>query len=280
VRDARGIRLALEAVFLAVVAAVLAVAEVRPAWIVLVMLLAWVVVALLEWAAWRDEPHWASGSPPRYYVPPQAVPPRPPGQELPAFTSYPRPAPRVSEAPTWIAPPELREQVLGWPAPAAEAVAEEQEQEPEPEESGWPVSHEPEPVGDRWAAEELPAEPEPPESQTGELEVEEPQPAGPAVEPVEVVDVEVAEVEVLEVEAAAVEVVDAAAVEVVEVEAADVRLARHRIDPFEDTLVGRLPFLLARARRRADERSPAAALPVLPRHAEPAGRDAADPDGE
>ena len=63
-------------------------------------------------------------------MPQQPLPPRPPSVELPSFTSYPRPAPREAEAPTWIATPELRAEMFGWPAlegeepePAAEAEA-------------------------------------------------------------------------------------------------------------------------------------------------------------
>ena len=68
--DRRGSRFALEVLFLAALAAG---ADGRRApdrsMIVGVMALGWVVVALLEWAAWRDEPHYGSGLPPRYYVP-------------------------------------------------------------------------------------------------------------------------------------------------------------------------------------------------------------------
>ena len=85
--DGRGARLALEAGFLVVVAAVLVAADLRPAWIVLVMLLAWVIVAALEWAAFREQPHWSSGLPPRSYVPQQPLPPRPPSVELPACST-------------------------------------------------------------------------------------------------------------------------------------------------------------------------------------------------
>src|SRR3954468_21379951 len=100
---------ALEAGFLLPVAGILAAADIEPVWIAVIMLIAWVIVALLEWAAWHGEAHWASGRPPRYYVPQQPQPPRPPTRELPPFTRYPRAEPRESEAPTWIAPPELRE---------------------------------------------------------------------------------------------------------------------------------------------------------------------------
>src|SRR3954454_21596518 len=113
--DGRWARVALEIGFLAAVAGIAAVARFPTIWIVLVMALAWLIVAVLEWVAWREEPHWASGLPPRYYVPQQLVPPRPPTQELPAFSLYPRPAPR-EDARTWIATPELREELLGWPS--------------------------------------------------------------------------------------------------------------------------------------------------------------------
>ncbi|HSP74071.1 MAG TPA: hypothetical protein VLN26_16990, partial [Gaiellaceae bacterium] len=208
--DGRGARLALEAGFLVVVAAVLVAADLRPAWIVLVMLLAWVIVAALEWAAFREQPHWSSGLPPRYYVPQQPLPPRPPSVELPAFSTYPRPAPREPEAPTWIATPQMREEVLGWPAPgledtetdgAAVPAAEEPQTTVEemPEEllaeaaasaafddvdAGWPVAEEP--VQDPWFAEELPAEPaapEPPEPEPVAVEPP-PDPEPVAAEPV------------------------------------------------------------------------------------------------
>src|SRR4051794_24298124 len=119
--DGRWARIALEIGFLAAVAAILGAMGAEPLLIVLVMLLAWLIVALLEWVAWREEPHWASGQPPRYYVPRQPLPPRPPTRELPSFSLYPRPVEPVrDDAPTWIATPELREQLLGWPVADAE----------------------------------------------------------------------------------------------------------------------------------------------------------------
>jgi hypothetical protein len=72
----RGIRrFVLEVLFLAGVAAALTVADLRPAAVIVLMVLAWVVVALLEWTAWLDEPHYGRGLPPRYYVPHVALPP-------------------------------------------------------------------------------------------------------------------------------------------------------------------------------------------------------------
>src|SRR5829696_10066548 len=156
--DARWARLALEAGFLLAVAALLAVADVEPVWIAVVMLIAWVIVALLEWAAWHGEAHWASGRPPRYYVPQQPLPPRPPTRELPPFTRYPRAAPRESEAPTWIAPPELREQVLGWSTQREEAEPAEAMHDALQEST----VEEPPPVPDEVAAEAAPVAAEPP----------------------------------------------------------------------------------------------------------------------
>ena len=42
------------------------------------------IVAALEWVAWRDEPHYGSGLPPRYYVPQVNLPPAQPLEQVPA----------------------------------------------------------------------------------------------------------------------------------------------------------------------------------------------------
>ncbi len=130
--DGRGWRFALEVAFLVTLAVVLGIANVGTGIIIAVMLAGWVLVALLEWAAWRDEPHWTSGSPPRYYVPPVETPPRRViDQGYKVEQGYP--APREPEAPTWIATPEMRAAALEeWPVPPAgaepdEAVAESPE---------------------------------------------------------------------------------------------------------------------------------------------------------
>ena len=67
--DRRGSRFVLEVVFLVVLAVALTLAKLDPLEIGGVMLLGWLIVAILEWAAWRGEPHYGSGFPPRYYVP-------------------------------------------------------------------------------------------------------------------------------------------------------------------------------------------------------------------
>src|SRR5215211_3506938 len=177
--DSRASRFAFEVLFLVALAVAVVLADLRPLLIAAVMLAGWVIVALLEWAAWRDEPHYASGLPPRYYVPQVSLPPRQPLEQVARYPS----AEQRDEAPTWIASAALRAEVLGaWPvAPgtagedtqeeepperAAEAMAEvaaepepevaaverEPEREPEPERE---VAAEPEPEP------ELEAEPEP-----------------------------------------------------------------------------------------------------------------------
>src|SRR5215218_5666391 len=177
--DSRASRFAFEVLFLVALAVAVVLADLRPLPIAGVMLAGWVIVALLEWAAWRDEPHYASGLPPRYYVPQVSLPPRQPLEQVARYPS----AEQRDEAPTWIASAALRAEVLGaWPvAPgtagedtqeeepperAAEAMAEvaaepepevaaverEPEREPEPERE---VAAEPEPEP------ELEAEPEP-----------------------------------------------------------------------------------------------------------------------
>jgi hypothetical protein len=72
-------RLVLEAAFLALAAAVAALAELEPVWIVAVMAGAWALVALSEWAAYAKQHRWRldevaplleeQGSP-AWYVPP------------------------------------------------------------------------------------------------------------------------------------------------------------------------------------------------------------------
>src|SRR3954454_20853518 len=115
--DSRGSRFALEVLFLIALAVALALADLRPAEIGGVMLAGWVIVAALEWAAWREQPHYGSGLPPRYYIPQVSLPPAQPLEQVAA--GYPD---ARDEAPTWIASAALREEMLGeWPVavPAA-----------------------------------------------------------------------------------------------------------------------------------------------------------------
>jgi hypothetical protein len=112
VPDRRGSRFLLEVLFLLALAVGLTLADLAPLEIAGVMLIGWVIVAALEWAAWRGEPHYGSGLPPRYYVPRLNLPPPQPLDQVAA--GYPEAA--RDEAPTWIASAALREEMLGgWP---------------------------------------------------------------------------------------------------------------------------------------------------------------------
>jgi len=105
----RGARFLLEVAFLAALAAGLAFARLDPAEIVGVMLVGWLLVAGIEWASWRTRPHFASGLPPRYVVPYAELPPPLPLEQV--AIGYPDAS--RDEAPTWIATPALRAEMLG-----------------------------------------------------------------------------------------------------------------------------------------------------------------------
>ncbi len=113
-------RFLLEVLFLAGVAASLTYAELRPAAIVGLMALAWAVVALLEWTAWLDEPHYGRGLPPRYYVPHIALPP-----PLAVDQVEPYPVlPPVDDEPTFVASTQ-EWGLVEWPEVEAAGVAED-----------------------------------------------------------------------------------------------------------------------------------------------------------
>jgi hypothetical protein len=147
VLDRRGPRFLLEVLFLAGLAAGLAFARLDSLEIAAVMLVGWLLAAALEWAAWRGEPHFGSGLPPRWLVPQVTLPPPRPLEQV--AVGYPE-ATR-DEAPTWIATPALRSELLGdWPVAAAPVVAERRP-EPEPE-----LAPEEVPDPDSWTVVELP----------------------------------------------------------------------------------------------------------------------------
>jgi hypothetical protein len=123
-----------EVLFLVALAVGLVLAEAPPLLIGGLMLLGWLIAALFEWAAWRNEPHFGSGLPPRYYVPQVSLPPRRPLEQV--GLGYPA-AEQRDEAPTWIASPALRAEVLGeWPVAAAPPGEETQEEPPTDESAG------------------------------------------------------------------------------------------------------------------------------------------------
>jgi hypothetical protein len=146
--DRRGSRFVLEVLFLLALTAALTLANLRPLEIAGIMLIGWVIVAVLEWVAWREEPHFGSGLPPRYYVPQVSLPPAHPLE--PVSVGYPE---ARDEAPTWIASSALRAEMLGeWPVAAPPVEA------PPLSETG--AAQEPEVDPDPWTrAEELPAAP-------------------------------------------------------------------------------------------------------------------------
>jgi hypothetical protein len=178
VPDRRGSRFVLEVLFLLGLTVGLTLAKLSPLEIGGVMLVGWVIVAGLEWAAWRGEPHYGSGLPPRYYVPRVNLPPAQPLEQV--ATGYPD-ATR-DEAPTWIASAALRDELLGeWPMAApmteqVEVVETVVESVSAPEAA--PVVL---PAVDPWLVQELPVAP------LGELEPEPelvaPEPEAVAVEP-------------------------------------------------------------------------------------------------
>src|SRR5215208_3046042 len=178
--DSRASRFAFEVLFLVALAVAVVLADLRPLLIAGVMLAAWVIVALLEWAAWRDEPHYASGLPPRYYVPQVSLPPRQPLEQVARYPS----AEQRDEAPTWIASAALRAEVLGaWPLAPGTAGEDTQEEEP-PERAAEAMAEvaaepepevaavEPEPERELEPEPELAAEPEPQPEPDPELEAE------------------------------------------------------------------------------------------------------------
>jgi len=108
----RGFRFALEVVYLAALAAALAFTTLSTASIVGVMLLGWLLVAMLEWAAAAARPHYAAGLPPRWRIPAVAMPPAQPLEQV--VMGYPQP--EIDEAATWIASAEVRAELLSeWP---------------------------------------------------------------------------------------------------------------------------------------------------------------------
>lgn len=258
--ERRGSRFVLEVLFLVALAAGLTLAHLRPVEIVGAMALGWVIMAALEWAAWRGEPHYGSGLPPRYYVPRVTLPPAQPLEQV--AQGYPE---QRDEAPTWIAPPALRAEMLGeWPHAAPPA-------EPEPAPApAWDVSEdtaeaepdlEPQPVG----VVALPpiVEPEP---DADELRVAGPEAAGavPAAE-LQVPDPEGPGTESSGAELEASEPEEPAAVAEAELDVVLTRsvqgVARHSLDPLAE------PAPRRRFGRRGEVDVPAVEVPARPRGA-------------
>src|SRR4029453_1704587 len=138
-----GLRFALEALFLILLAVGAGLADLRPLVIVLVMAGAWVLVGLVEFTA------GGAPAPLSYFLPAESAPRE---EEDDERVEWPLPEER-----TVVAPPEQRPPPEPEPAPEPEPVAEEpEEQEPEPVPEPQP---EPEPLLP--AAEQPQPEPEP-----------------------------------------------------------------------------------------------------------------------
>jgi hypothetical protein len=171
--DRRGTRFLVEVLFLLALAVALTLAKLRPLEIAGIMLLGWAIAAALEWAAWRSEPHYGSGLPPRYYVPRVNLPPAQPLEQV--VTGYPEA--QRDEAPTWIASAALRAEVLGeWPVAAAgvdapAAVIDEGEADP------WTLAElPPPPLGETGPDDAGPVDAGPDDAERAEPEQVEPTP--------------------------------------------------------------------------------------------------------
>jgi outer membrane biosynthesis protein TonB len=131
-----GLRFALEALFLVLLAVGAGLADLRPLYIVLVMTVAWVLVAIVEFTAER-----ITASPVSYLLPQRAEPavvedevvwPMPEERTVVAPPERPaEPEPEAEAEPEPEAEPEAVEEEPE-PEPAPEAVEEEPEPEPEP----------------------------------------------------------------------------------------------------------------------------------------------------
>ena len=138
-----GLRFALEALFLVLLAIGAGLADLRPALIVIVMAVAWVLVAVIEFTAER-----IAASPLSYLLPQRAEA----QEEAPERTAWPMPEERTVVAPP-VRPvqPEPEAEAEPEPAPEPEVVPEpepepEAKPEPEPEIAVEPEPEQPEPV--------------------------------------------------------------------------------------------------------------------------------------
>jgi outer membrane biosynthesis protein TonB len=141
---ALGPRFALEAGFLILLAVVLGFADLSPALIILIMALAWVLVSLIEYFAWRQGPRfptrYAAAAGPAFEREEAVV--EEPARAVPPPAPAPEPAPPPPEEQTMVEPsapkpgPEPEPEPEPEPQPEAEPEAEEaapsEQQESEP----------------------------------------------------------------------------------------------------------------------------------------------------
>ena len=116
---ALGPRFALEAGFLILLAVVLGFADLSPLLIILIMALAWVLVSLIEYFAWRQGPRfptrYAAAAGPAFEQEHVVVEERGHGVPPPAPRSEPEPAPAQ--------PPAVEEETIVEPTPAEAPAA-------------------------------------------------------------------------------------------------------------------------------------------------------------
>jgi outer membrane biosynthesis protein TonB len=118
---ALGPRLVLEAGFLILLAVVVGFADLSPALIILVMAIGWLLVAMIEYFAWRQGPSFATAT--RYAAPaPQEAVEEEVEEVAPPPPPPPSPAPAAEEE-TIVEPPGAQEE----PEPDKETVAEAEE---------------------------------------------------------------------------------------------------------------------------------------------------------
>lgn len=129
---ALGPRFALEAGFLILLAVVLGFADLSPLLIILIMALAWLLVALIEYFAWRQGPRfptrYAAATGPaleqEQVVVEDVPPPPPPAPRATAPPAEPpQPAPRATAPPPEPPPPRVEEETIVEPAPAQKPAA-------------------------------------------------------------------------------------------------------------------------------------------------------------
>jgi hypothetical protein len=120
-----GLRFALEAAFLIALAVVAGLAELSPTAIVLVMGAAWLLVAAIEWLAWREAPRFVRV--PREEAPPALEPVAAPDEPAAPRRRFWRRRPAEAPEPEAVAAPGEDTQDLAPPAPAppAEQPAEQ-----------------------------------------------------------------------------------------------------------------------------------------------------------
>jgi hypothetical protein len=122
---ALGPRFALEAGFLILLAVVLGFADLGPALIILIMALAWLLVSVIEYFAWRQGPRF----PARFATATQPAAAEVAGEEFVEERVAPPPPPQRAAPPpeeeTVIAPPSAREQPEAGSPEETEAEADE-----------------------------------------------------------------------------------------------------------------------------------------------------------